>query len=182
MTAPVFVDSNVFLYAMDEADPRNSKPRGTGAQNCGRTAWGGSALRCSVSSMSMRCGNVQELAMRHAPKSAICWHGILCRRMRLLSNKDGKFKTATNYLLGRADGSRRQGIRLRLSIDRRVAGRTEVGWNRSVESLPAWTQFNLVPESRLILLATARTPRWLPAACGETCSRRTFQSGSSGLR
>jgi hypothetical protein len=76
MTAPVFVDSNVFLYAMDKADPKNSEPRKIGAQSCGRIAWGALAFRCSASFTSMRCGSVLELAMKRTPKFATCWPGI----------------------------------------------------------------------------------------------------------
>jgi predicted nucleic acid-binding protein len=41
MTAAVFVDSNVFLYAMDEGDKSKQEAARNWRSGCGRAAWGG---------------------------------------------------------------------------------------------------------------------------------------------
>ena len=51
--SPIFVDSNVLLYALDEANPaKQQAAQKTGRRNCGKSAaGGGSAFRFSTSFM-----------------------------------------------------------------------------------------------------------------------------------
>ena len=60
MTATVFVDSNVFIYAFDDADQTKQARRpGLGERNCGSDAPAESAFKCSKSFV---CKGVPKVA------------------------------------------------------------------------------------------------------------------------
>jgi len=78
MTAPVFVDSNVLLYALDRTDLVNTG----GSPNLAGGAMEGpsraaSVFRFLLNSMSMRFVSCRRHANRYEPKYAICWRGTL---------------------------------------------------------------------------------------------------------
>ena len=98
MTAAVFVDSNLFLYAMDEGD----KSKQEAARNWRSALWTSRLGRLSVQVLGEFYVNAMRLrpVMRRAPRSSLCWRGIRWWPTRLYRSVDGSFKIAIGSLTG----------------------------------------------------------------------------------
>ena len=76
MTAPFFVDSNVFLYAVDDADREDSRLRGIGGRSCGESP--GTSQLSGAEDFYVNAVRLRLLPQEEAArKFATCWRGIL---------------------------------------------------------------------------------------------------------
>jgi hypothetical protein len=137
MTAAVFVDSNVFLYAMDEGD----KSRQEAARNWRSAPWTSRLGRLSfqvhgqfyVNAMRLRPSARDE--ERAEIVDLLAWNPVVADAA--LRSVDGSFKIAIGALLGLTDSRGREGGMVWIPADRGLRGRPELGQSRGGESISA---------------------------------------------
>ena len=93
MTAPVFVDSNIFLYAVDEADPRKQRV----ARDWRAELWKSRLGRVSFQVLNEFYVNAVRLNpdasdQARAEVRAICWGGILWLWTRTIMERGWKLQ------------------------------------------------------------------------------------------
>jgi hypothetical protein len=137
MTAPVFVDSNVFLYALDEADP---KLAGGVVEEPARARQLPSARRVLRQRDAETARSSRRSARRGARPSGM--ESRNCGRDTAGAGMEDTGPLPV-LVLGRANRRRSQVVRVPLPTHRGFAKRAEVRWNRSRESVSAWSRVDL---------------------------------------